>query len=968
MKKPQKDEEEASIDFSGIKKAITAFSKSKILITLILVLLIIAFTVFIRIQSAQLQVTDDWASNSVNSFYKNQITSQVNAQYPNLPVSNRDALINSQFDQFSKTNKDSLDAAIKQTSESFRSRLIYSKNNDKQTFLGDLDSYYWLRQSKNILNTGTPCDAIVNGTCMDTYILAPEGAKTSIFLHPYAIVVVYKIVSAVYPKGDMDLLLMRSSFLVPIIIACITSILVFFIARRIGGNLAGVIAALLLATSALLISRTAGSDTDIWNVFFPVLLVFLFFEAFNAKKEYMKYALLGLTGLAMGFFSFAWVGWWYMFDFLIASLLVYLGYIIFKASIEHKKFSKILHDKKVMQTLLFTVAFFILSGIFVIFVSGFDIFMLFVNGPFGFANIKDATTPTLWPNIFTTVAELNEANISVIVSQAGGWLLFMLALLGTVFWLVKNMKFTFKDGALFFFSAILFYYLSTNGVGLPPLIYFILLVIPIIIMLFMYMKNVDQDESAVKFSILLAIWFIGTMYASLKGVRFILLLIPIIAISAGIILAILYQKLKELIGDSLKLKGIVINIILIFLIFLVILQPVRSGYYAAKGFVPSISDGWVNSLQKIQQDSNKDAIINSWWDFGHWFKYWADRRVTLDGVTQNNPQAQWLGRMIQTSNEDESVGIMRMLDCGSNTAFDTINQKYQDTELSINLLKKIIVLDNKTDAERILLNNGFGKAEAEAILKLTHCTPPENYFITSSDMIGKAGVWAHFGLWNFQRSYLVENVKNKDQNSAIELMKSRYNFTDDQARKMYFDLQSLTTQPEINAWISAWPGYVASASNCVANNATDANKQVICRLNVQLGNNGQNVVVLESINATFKNGKLDNNSIKLGIAGYDPTSGARLGGNYVVPSLVYYNADGKGSLNTLTTDSKDFSSAVLIAKVHEDYVSVIADPTLVTSIFTQLYYLDGQYTTHFEKFHEESTVFGERIVVWKVKW
>jgi len=47
-----------------------------------------------------------------------------------------------------------------------------------------------------------------------------------------------------------------------------------------------------------------------------------------------------------------------------------------------------------------------------------------------------------------------------------------------------------------------------------------------------------------------------------------------------------------------------------------------------------MNDGWYESLTKIKQNASEDAIINSWWDFGHWFKAVGDRAVTFDGTPQ----------------------------------------------------------------------------------------------------------------------------------------------------------------------------------------------------------------------------------------------------------------------------------------------------------------------------------------------
>ncbi|RJQ17656.1 hypothetical protein C4573_01615 [Candidatus Woesearchaeota archaeon] len=957
MKKSKHEYEkhdEVALDFSKLK----SFFSNKLAL-IFLAMLIVIFVLYIRLQPLSLNITDDWAKSSVHNFYRNTLADAINQQYPNLPSANKDALIDKNLEAFLKENQQQVQTDIQQTAASYKSRLQYVRNGETQTFLGDLDSYYYLRQAKNFVTTGDTCDERRDGVCYDSYIVAPIGASAVMLLHPYAIGIMYHIVSFLSVDADQDVLLMRSSFLVPVVLAVLSALLAFLIAKKASNTLGGILAAVLVTVSPIVISRTSGSDTDTWNIFFPLLVVWLFFEALSTPHLKKKIVLLVLSGLSVGFFSFAWGGWWYIFDFLIVATLAYLVYKLFIFITERKQIKHALKDKRITDSLLMLVVFFVAAGIFVTLFTGFSNFTTFFVGPLGFKSLDIATHADLWPNIFTTVAELNPANIPSVVGQSGGTLFFFLALMGGTYWFMKRFSFSLKDSLVLVFIVLVnIILLSSFGLQLQSMTFFVILTIPIIITVLLYGKTLEDSE--LKFSLLLLIWFLGTMYASLSGVRFILLLAPIVGISAGIFLATLYVKVKDALSSFMNLKGWLVSVLLLVVIALLLLQPVKAGYQTSKSFVPSISSGWVNSLQIIEENSQSNAIINSWWDFGHWFKYWADRRVTLDGVTQNSPQAQWLGRMIQTSSEHEAIGIMRMLDCGSNTAFDEVNKKYQDTELSIRLLNKLIVATAE-EAEIILADEGFNAAATQKVLSYTHCNPPENYFITSSDMIGKASVWAHFGLWSFERAYLVNNIKEKTLQEATVIMKERYGYDEETAKRTYFEVQGLTSDPETNAWISPWPGYITSTKNCI-----DANTSVICTYNAGLGSNGQQQVVLEALNFSLSQGKSANESVQLLLGAYQ--NGIKVGGSVMIPSTIYFNTEGYGELQELNLPSGTFAYAVVLAKVDDGYVSVIADKALATSLFTKLYYLDGAYTEHFEKFHEESTVFGDRIVVWKVNW
>src|SRR3989338_9936500 len=94
--------------------------------------------------------------------------------------------------------------------------------------------------------------------------------------------------------------------------------------------------------------------------------------------------------------------------------------------------------------------------------------------------------------------------------------------------------------------------------------------------------------------------------------------------------------------------------------------------------VPLINDAWYKALTRINENSQEDAIITSWWDFGHHFKVIADRAVTFDGTTQSTPQAHWVGRLLSTSSEKEAIGILRMLNCGAEQGTQRINEEIHD--------------------------------------------------------------------------------------------------------------------------------------------------------------------------------------------------------------------------------------------------------------------------------------------------
>ena len=112
-----------------------------------------------------------------------------------------------------------------------------------------------------------------------------------------------------------------------------------------------------------------------------------------------------------------------------------------------------------------------------------------------------------------------------------------------------------------------------------------------------------------------------------------------------------------------------------------------------------MNDAWYNTLTFIEENSDEDAVINSWWDYGHWFKAVAKRRVLFDGKTQNSPIAFWMARVLTTDDEKEAVGILRMLDISKNEAFDLLMSNGFSNPKAINTLQDVVKLSESEARE-----------------------------------------------------------------------------------------------------------------------------------------------------------------------------------------------------------------------------------------------------------------------------
>ena len=876
--KKQLSKESISINFNKIKKFLIKY-QIPLLLLLVIALQLIPNGgylpwggVWMRMQTQELPQLDSNAKQAVHQQYKLQITQQINQQYPHLPDSNKKKLVNEKFDEILKQESKTIDAQIAEVAREWKKQFQYTYNGEQYVYMPDIDPYKYLRLARNVVEKGHWYDELRDGKPWNNHELAPLGRATGFVFHSYILAYIYKTMH--FFNKNIDL--MHAATFFPIIFILLSLIPAFFIGRKFAGNVGGFFTASMLALCTAAFSRTpwGHADTDAYNIFFPMLITWLFIEAFTAKSQKKKWTLLGLTSLSCGIFSLAWGTWWFIFDFLLAAIGIYFIYQLY---IERKNISNIFKIKQIKDTIIFGLFFVVLTGIFVTVLSGFDLFARSFTKVSKAFTLKAAAHSTLWPNVYTTVAELNPANLKTIINSVGGSFLFSIAILGIILLLLK------KDAS---------------------------------------------GKRDIKYSALLTIWFLSMIFVSTKGVRFTLLLAPAFSIAFGVALGLLYQKITAWFDRELNINKIITGSVLIIIFLVLLISPAKADFKRTKADMPIVNDAWWDGLTKIKEESAPNAIINSWWDFGHHFKYIADRAVTFDGGSQNSPMAHWIGKVLLTDDEDEAVGILRMLDCGSNTAFEKIMEEKDDMISSVNLIYKITVLD-KEEAAIELENAGINNIDE--ILEYTHCEPPENYFITSGDMVGKAGVWGHFGSWDFERAYIWIKLRKLPKEKMIEEMKNKFGYDDEKAEQIYYKVQSMGNEKEANQWISPWPGYVSKLANCKV-----TNDQVTC-------NNGL-IVNLKDLSAKIK----------------------AQGGEAVPNSLVFIDAN-KTLQEKEFSNSKISVSAVLIP-AQNGFKSVLCDPLQAKSLFTRLFFMAGYGLKHFELFDTQMQPTGEMIYVWKINW
>ncbi len=943
----------SSIPYYDKISSFLSTKQAKTIILLLLLLIPMFMAGYYRSYPAWLPATQDWAGNSIRESVISDAQAQIRKDFPLAPAAQVRAKAQEEWQKYYLANKELIDSQKQQLAKSFKDRLQLNYaspdgEQHSQTYFLAIDPYVYLRAAELYARTGSVCDEIIEGRCIDNHALAPVGRTMTMNGHIWIMSQLIRI------SDSMGLHPMTFTFFIPVFFAMLSIIPAFFIVRKKYGNLAGFVSAVIVATHTAFLGRTPAGfvDTDVYNVFFPLYIIWLVLLGIESKTR-ARYAYFAVAGVLSGLYTVFWTGWTFTFLLVTAALTGALVIHLIRYYIHNDKYHKI---KLVQESaglgvyLLSTV----IVGIIVAgkdsFIDGFTSLIAVSTG------LQAPTTPTLWPNVLTTVAELNTVSIPAIIGQLGGRFFFILASIGMFAFLLKDKKISVKEWTGL--AVLILYYtiltsksgLSLTGVtlGFLPVSVFYLFLFAIPMIVAGLYVIISKEEYSIEYGLVIMLWFLSLIYAVTQGTRFMLLLVPIYALAIGLFVGILYKLFPYAAKEYLDIPGDAGKLIVVVLVLLVLFAPVRGAMTAdiirttnavAKNEVPSMNDAWWDSLTKIKEDSNKDAIITSWWDFGHWFKYVADRAVSFDGASQNHPNAHWVGKMLQTNDPVQSIGILRMINCGSTGAYDALEEELNDNLRTYQLINKIILMP-KDKARDALLDEGIPEQVADDVLSKSHCTPPESYFIVSSDMVGKAGVWGHFGLWDFNKSFVYNVAKDNSRETAVSLIQEKLGVDIAKATELYTQVKSLKSSREVNTWISPWPGYIG-LRNCQANG-----DYFVCNVGAVVGNQGgvnlvANQLVIDMTNIT-------NTTILV-------TANGQVVGNVQPKTLI------------INDTSYDLNGDYPISVDVRGDKALLSDDVFTKSQFGELFFWEnpGDFYTTLTKAQQIS---GGKIIVYKVNW
>jgi hypothetical protein len=922
-----------------------------------LVLLAMALVLWIRLVPQSLLVTDDWADRIV----RRQIYEQVTREVPqHLPPSQRGAQANVLINQWIDQHQAQFKADKAAMSQRLKSQLRYAGNDGQEyVYLGDFDSYLWLRHARNYLRTGTMCDAVVDGACRDIYTNAPVGARTiyARSLHIAAIVGLHTLITHFRP----DYPLPASAFLVPVIIGVLGVPPAFFIARRLAGTSGGLLAALLTALHPNLLYRSIGGDNDVWNVVLPLYMMWAAMAAVAAKDVRHQSVYSVLAGMCAGLQAWTWRGWLFSYVVLMAGLVGH-GLLHSARYAMQQRTLRVWQAPEVRRTALVLLVFYVVAGLCTTLAGSEEPYLTIpfkalgsVMGSVAGESPASGVEESSWPNTLTTVAELRQPNLSAMARSVGSALFFFGGLVGLLLLRLPKGRWHWWHYAVLLGGMALYGYRLTGG-ELSRSMTMGLLTAPVAAALFVQLCTDEAPGDAQGGApLIVVVWFLAAVYTAYGGLRFLLLLVPPFGIACAVTIGRVYAWVRSLVHEAPMWYRAVAHPLLYTVLMLTLLQPLWWGYTTARSYTPAMHDAWWETLTHIRDTAPPDAIVNTWWDYGHWVKYVAERPVSNDGTSLLTHIPHWLGKALVTPSERASVGVLRMLNCGSDAtplpegtqgAYGKLRDTGRDLVTAYTIVADLVSLD-KTAAEAYLTQHGFTASERVSILRSTHCVPPQAYLILSSALLTKRRAWMSLGLWEPRRGDIVERSQVLAQEEAAAE-------SEPETATLYAQARSRTSAEPLERFIAPAQGpLVPQWLPCRAARDTS---DMVCEMPVGMA-------PAASIQQAFVYNPASPQYARLHIR-------QRQGGELAevitegTPAVVILA--GAQQIREVPVASPAYPDLGVLVDVPNQRI-LVGTPPFVRSTFVHLMYLDGRYATHYEKF-DDRTDKGERVVTWKINW
>lgn len=709
----------------------------------------ICLNIYFRLYTLFMPSSDEIMRQKLYNGARQDLSREMSLRYPEMPDKAKNKLVDKLFDDYIENNKQEIRRAVREKS---KERNAYYQDERGWTYLLETDSYRWLRRIENYLDTGQFGVRHNDNQEYDDLEFAPYGDKiepTRLFFYSGAYF--YKLLHMI----NRGLSLENCLSLFPVILSAVLVSAVFWVCILFGISYwGGFLASLVVGLSPWVLIRTSFGwfDTDIYNLFMPLIIICVAACAFRRHKIIDRAVLIIAAGALLGVYSSLWSVWWMFFYILFAGICVYELSIIVNDR-QRDFFLKI--RLFLGDIFLFTAAVYL--SVFA--VSGPVVVRQSFYEPFSYFFIRDSLTiDNFWPNIAFSVAELGPAGIPTIISYMGGGWIFYGGLLG------------------------------------------------ILIMSILQKKEIGSKYGFLQFA--LFVWMAAASILTFFSRRFVLFLVPPLTVffCAGLdVLAGFIDRKRRLVSRKDKWKyGLLLIAVFLSAAVVPVYNAHRQSLFPNAPFLNN--DSWQNMLAAIKKDAPADAIINTSWTPGDLVMSVGKRATVQDAHWQYDAVFFWSDYALLSDNEEEAFGIIRMINSGRNSAYEELLKIAGSDKLVCFGLIKEMAVSSEENSRGLLSKYTADKHTVDRIIKSMYGGSRPVYLLIHNKMAGELSIFSAVGRWDFKKSDLWRRFfppgKNGSKRDFIDYAENSLGYSAEEAERLYTSF-IFTDKADNRDWISS---------------------------------------------------------------------------------------------------------------------------------------------------------------------
>ena len=742
----------------------------------------------------------------------------------------------------------------------------YFQDENGQTYLLGADSYEWLRRVENILKNRCPGKKRIGRLIYYEYLLAPLGLLSEPVTDFFFYPSAYLYKIFNFFK---KISLYKFIFWLPLFYSFIFLTIVYLGIKELSNDLGAFFGTLFIGLNGFILKRSCVGwfDYDTMLMTLPLIIVFLLYFSFKKNAKRIKFVLYPvLASLTFGILSSWRLGYWWIFVVIVG----FYFYSIINFYLINKRLSE-----EIKKYLISFGIFLIGSSVFCYILYHINIFTDIFFKIKENLNLGTPLKISIWPNVYYTVAELKKASSQEIAKALYGKFICIFSLFIALYLFIKERRSEKKD---------------------------------IVCMMIL--------------------WMMFMIPASYKAIRF----VGFLSIPLGIFFGVFVGEISSQIINVNYFKDLKKNWLGVCFSLFLLYAGFKFLKYAFKdmfSLYPTMNDSWYKALNYVKDHTPPHSIINSWWDYGNFFKTIGKRRVIFDGQTQNRPLAYWMAQVLLSNNEEKALRILRMMNNSSDRLFFILNRYIKNPFECIIFLKELLNSDREK-AKYMLEKAKVPSHVNEKVLKILFGVPQPAYFIVDKSMISKIPSISFLGNWDFRKVYIEKSISaHKKREEILKGLKEIFKLKEKEAELLFEEMALIVGSKDFYESLSHRNRFYSSLSK---------------------GERKDDLVY-------FDNGLVYNLNSDYAIF-FSPQIG-----EYKTLKSIFVFKDGKFKKIEFK-DSDSFISALIILKENE-YKSIFLDEELGKSLLVRLYFLKGEGLKYFEPFYLDDK---NGIYIFKIKW